>query len=198
MPDPRTDDEARAGRVARSPALAEATVTGPGATLRVQPPMARFILRGPAEAASACSLVLGATPSADPCRAVAAGRAAALWLGPDEWLLLLPAGTSDAMAGCLGDAAGALVEVSHRQVALHLDGPRAAEILNAACPLDLHDRHFPVGMCTRTVFGKAEIVLWRTAPQGFHLEVWRSFAGYVHALLAEAMAELRASSTSAA
>jgi sarcosine oxidase subunit gamma len=38
---------------------------------------------------------------------------------------------------------------------------------------------FPIGMCTRTLFGKAEIVLWRTGEAQFHIEVWRSFAGYV-------------------
>jgi sarcosine oxidase subunit gamma len=40
-------------------------------------------------------------------------------------------------------------------------------------------------MCTRTVFAKAEIVLWRTSAEVFHLEVWRSFATYVVELLRE-------------
>jgi sarcosine oxidase, subunit gamma len=45
-------------------------------------------------------------------------------------------------------------------------------------------------MCTRTVLAKAEIVLWRRAHDSFHLEVWRSFAGYVSGVLAEAAREL--------
>jgi sarcosine oxidase gamma subunit len=28
-------------------------------------------------------------------------------------------------------------------------------------------------------------VLWRTRPDAFHLEVWRSFAGYVVGILSE-------------
>jgi sarcosine oxidase subunit gamma len=40
-------------------------------------------------------------------------------------------------------------------------------------------------MCTRTVFGKTEIVPWRRAADGFHVAVARSFAAYVHALLRE-------------
>jgi sarcosine oxidase subunit gamma len=40
------------------------------------------------------------------------------------------------------------------------------------------------------MFAKAEIVLWRTGKEVFHLEVWRSFAGYVRALLREAADEL--------
>jgi sarcosine oxidase subunit gamma len=77
------------------------------------------------------------------------------------------------------------VDVSHRQIALEIAGRQAAAILSNACPLDLDIRQFPVHMCTRTVLAKAEIVLWRTAPDVFHLEVWRSFQGYVQQLLAE-------------
>ena len=40
-------------------------------------------------------------------------------------------------------------------------------------------------MCTRTLFAKADIVLWRTAADAFHVEMWRSFGDYVRALLAE-------------
>jgi sarcosine oxidase subunit gamma len=75
--------------------------------------------------------------------------------------------------------------VSHRQTALEIRGPRVEELLNSACPLDLDVRAFAVGMCTRTVFAKADIVLWRTREDAFHVEIWRSFAGYVTGLLGE-------------
>jgi sarcosine oxidase subunit gamma len=79
----------------------------------------------------------------------------------------------------------ALVDISHRQFALEVSGPHAAIILNGACPLDLDLGEFPIGMCTRTALAKADIVLWRTRSDAFHLEVWRSFAGYVAGLLGE-------------
>jgi sarcosine oxidase subunit gamma len=44
-------------------------------------------------------------------------------------------------------------------------------------------------MCTRTVLAKADIVLWRTREAAFHLEVWRSFGGYVTGLLREIATE---------
>jgi sarcosine oxidase subunit gamma len=78
-----------------------------------------------------------------------------------------------------------LVDISHRQVALEISGIEAATILAGACPLDLDLGQFPVHMCTRTVLAKAEIVLWRTAPEVFHLEVWRSFLSYAQDLLIE-------------
>jgi sarcosine oxidase subunit gamma len=154
------------------------------------PPATRYILRGDAAVRVAAQQALTLQLAASPCRAVSDGKRAALWLGPDEWLLI----AADGAAATLGAALNAalqglphsLVDVSHRQVALALDGPQAATLLAAGCPLDLDARAFPVNMCTRTVLGKAEIVLWRTAADAFRIEVWRSFAAYLSAFLAEA------------
>jgi heterotetrameric sarcosine oxidase gamma subunit len=87
------------------------------------------------------------------------------------------------------DLVAATVDVSHRDTALRVSGRRAAWSLNAFCALDLHPSAFPVGMCTRTVLGKAEIVLWRTGPDEFRIEVARSLAPYVWACLEEARRE---------
>jgi sarcosine oxidase subunit gamma len=82
------------------------------------------------------------------------------------------------------------VDVSHRQIAFEVTGAHAHLALNAGCPLDLHLESFPVGMCTRTILGKADIILWRTDAIVFHVEVWRSFAEYAAQFLAEASREL--------
>jgi sarcosine oxidase subunit gamma len=152
------------------------------------PPCVRLILRGGAAAVEAAGAALGFALPAMPCRAVVAGRRSALWLGPDEWLIL--AALSDPVGVALGQAmrgvAHALVDVGHRQVGLELNGLAVAEVLNSGCPLDLDNAAFPVGMCTRTVFGKSEIVLWRVADETFRVEVARSFAPYVRALMQEA------------
>lgn len=149
-------------------------------------PAARFVLRG-SEAVAAASAAFGVAIPTTPLRAAAGAGRAALWLGPDEWLLLGPAAEVEAIAATLGAAlAGlphSLVDVSHRQTGLVLEGPGAALALNAAVPLDLSLAAFPVGMAVRTIFEKAEIVLWRTDPERFHVEVWRSFAPYVRELL---------------
>jgi sarcosine oxidase subunit gamma len=83
----------------------------------------------------------------------------------------------------MGTHPHSLVEVSDRQIGLVVAGPEAEAVLSVGCPLDLDQTAFPVGMCTRTVLSKAEIVLWRTAPDTFHLEVWRSFGAYLRAFL---------------
>jgi sarcosine oxidase subunit gamma len=83
-----------------------------------------------------------------------------------------------------------IVDVSHRQLGLELRGPHAAWLLNAGCPLDLELSAFPVGMCTRTVFLKTEITLWRTASEHFHIEIWRSFTDYFVGVLREVAREI--------
>ena len=87
----------------------------------------------------------------------------------------------------MSNAAHALIDVSHRNVAFEIAGPRAAAALNAGCPLDLHETAFPPGTATRTLLGKAEIVLIRPGSQPvYRVECWRSFATYVHGFLLEA------------
>ena len=120
------------------------------------------------------------------------GARSALMIGPDEWPLLGPDGeAAQAMRaiGAVVEEPHALVDVSHRNVAFTLSGALAADVLATGCMLDLDPAAFPAGMATRTLFAKAEIVLWRTGAEAFHVEVWRSFAGYLHGLLVEASRE---------
>ena len=170
---------------ARSPPRLDA-----GPTLAPLAPAARYILRGGPPVRIAAEKAAGVGIPAEACRALTREGRAALWLGPDEWLLIAPEAQSAALAGALAAAlAGlphSLVDVGHRQSGCELRGPRAETLLAAGCPLDLAASAFPVGMCTRTVLAKAEVVLWRTAAEVFRLEVARSFVAYVSEFLAEA------------
>lgn len=153
-------------------------------------PATRLTLRGAAQVGAAAGRTLGLEIPTIACRANATGERAALWLGPDEWLLIAPVAEGEALerslCAALEGLPHSLVDVSHRQMAFAVSGARAATLLASGCPLDLDERAFPVGMCTRTMFAKAEVVLWRTAPATFRLEVWRSFAAYVSQYLADA------------
>ncbi len=154
-------------------------VNGAAVTITTAPPMARWIVRS-----DGAAVAFGVPLPVSPCRAVTVGARTALWLGPDEWLLLAPEG--DAVDF---DAGNAVVDIGHRQVGLRVEGSDSARVLNGGCPLDLGPAAFPVGTCTRTVFAKTEIVLWRCAADCFHVEVARSFAAYVCALLSEIAVE---------
>ncbi len=154
----------------------------------------KLLLRGDAEVRDRSASVLGFALPADPLRATVGAGAEALWLGPDEWLLLVPAGAVEAVAQALGAELGglhhALVPVSHRLVGIAIDGPHATAILGAGCPLDLHPRVFGPGAVTRTLLGKAEIILHRPeGGSGFRLYLARSFAPYIWAWLEAAACE---------
>lgn len=157
------------------------------ARARAAAPMVRFSLRLPEVGIAAASASLG-LDLAQPINRIATSRSrTACRLGPDEWLLLAEEDEADAIATAIAtalpDGRFALVDIAQRQTGILLEGSAACAMLNAGCPLDLDLAAFPVGMATRTLFFKADIVLWRTGPAAFHIEVWRSFAPYVWELL---------------
>jgi len=154
---------------------------------RVAPFATRFILRGGADVVAPVAEALGVAPPTRPLGSASEGARAALWQGPDEWLLIAENDAPDLGAKLEAALAGVfhtLVDVSHRQVAYEVSGPGAERLLNAAVPLDLDVSAFPVGMATRTWLMKSEVGLWRPEAQKFRLEVSRSFGPYVTALLA--------------
>jgi sarcosine oxidase subunit gamma len=174
----------------RSPLEGLALPAGPRFALTEALPAARFILRGGEGARLACGIAFGAEPPQQLGLAGEGAGRAAIWLGPDEWLMIAdgadPAPLSETLESVLDGTAHSLVDVSHRQIGLIASGSAVPRVLNAGCPLDLDLSTFPVGFATRTLFDKAEIVLWRRAEATFHVEIWRSFAPWLAASLAEA------------
>ncbi|MBB3595417.1 sarcosine oxidase subunit gamma [Rhizobium sp. BK529] len=169
----------------RKPALFGLLAGSATARLTVTPTASRISLRAPADSVPALSSALGLDLPTMPKTSGRAEGRSALWLGPDEWLVIDEAG-SDLPA--LLSGAGVLhsaVDVSHRNVGIIVSGPGAEATLSAGCPQNLSLEIFPVGACTRTIFGKAEIVLFRTEDDTFRVECWRSFSDYVFGLLAE-------------
>jgi sarcosine oxidase subunit alpha len=171
-----------------------APVSRPSAVVQLTAlaPTTKLSIRAGTAAATGIGLALGVLLPTVPCRAVIARDRAALWLGPDEWLIVAPdneTGLAQLATAAAGNHPASVVDVSHRSGTLEITGSRAAWCLNAFCALDLHLAAFPVGMCTRTVLGKAEIMLWRIAPEVFHLDVDRSYGPYVWACLEAARLE---------
>jgi sarcosine oxidase, subunit gamma len=179
---------------ARQSVLEGVEASGRAGTFSLLPPLSRLNYRGRISTVGRVAAAFGVEPAMEPCRAATFGDRAALWLGPDEWLLLAKEGEArsiiDRLAIALAPLSYSLVDVSHRQVALKIVGPQAELLLNAGCPLDLDRQAFPVGMCTRTLLQKTEIVLWRVAETEFHIEVARSFAPYAWRFLEQAERDL--------
>jgi sarcosine oxidase subunit gamma len=171
--------------VERRVALAGRAASATGVKLDVLPPAERLSLRAPQASVAALTKALGlALPQKPKTSASKAGRTA-LWLGPDEWLVIDEAG-KDLLADCAKvTVLHSAVGISHRNVAIAVTGPAAAATINAGCPQDLSLDAFPVGAASRTILGKAEIVLLRSAEDAFRVECWRSFSDYVFTFLSE-------------
>lgn len=117
---------------------------------------------------------------------------AVLWLGPDEWLVIGPDGSApglvEASRTALGGSPGSVVDVSANRTTIHLAGPRAREVLESVCSLDLHPRAFAPGRCAQTLLGRTQAVLWQLDDgPGYRILVRNSFACYLVDLLLDSM-----------
>jgi sarcosine oxidase subunit gamma len=114
----------------------------------------------------------------------------ALCVGPDEWFLL----AQTAEAGMIQDrfqqviAPHSLVDVSHREVGIDINGPSAGIVLSSGLALDLSIMSPASG--ARTIFDKAPIVLIKHSGDHYRIEVWQSFAAHAWELLAAASREI--------
>jgi sarcosine oxidase subunit gamma len=155
------------------------------AQLAAAPNAARASIRAYPDAVGALSAALGVSLPTKPKTSSTNAGITAMWLGPDEWLLIGPDGTDFVALAAKSNVFHSAVDVSHRNVGIIVSGPGARVAIASACPHDLTDASFPVGACTRTVFGKMEIVLHRESEQLYRVECWRSFADYCFGMLVE-------------
>jgi sarcosine oxidase subunit gamma len=144
---------------------------------------------------AAVGRVLDLLLPSEPCTSAAKAQIAALWLGPDEWLVTCPAHDVPRLVGALrealADVHAAITDVTDGRVAFRLAGPNARYVLAKGCPLDLHPRVFPVGSCAQSLLAKATVLIHLLDDQteggpGFDLHVARSFADYLWLWLEDA------------
>lgn len=154
------------------------------------PPAARISLRARQAARGDLGRALGIDLPTTPKSVASDGKGrSALWLGPDEWLIVDEA--DDVATKIMADlaATGAVhsaVDVSHRNTAIMVTGEGAEATLAAGCPQDLRLAQFPVDTASRTVLGKIEVIVWRLSEDMFRVECWRSFSDYAFTFLADA------------
>jgi sarcosine oxidase subunit gamma len=115
----------------------------------------------------------------------------ALWLGPDEWLVVGWPNTalsftrggfahrglgSDIVTGF--EAAESLVDVSANRVVIELAGDRRFELLEQGCGLDLHPRSWRAGRCAQTLLARVPVIL-QERPEATRVFVRPSYAGWL-------------------
>jgi sarcosine oxidase subunit gamma len=120
------------------------------------------------------------------------GGHTALWLGPDEWLVV-----SEADAGTLVDqlreAAGGttaqVLDLSANRTVIELTGPGARSVLEKGCPADLHPRTFRDGSAIVTSLARVPVLVWKVDAERFRVMPRASLARYVAAWLLDAVRE---------
>ena len=122
--------------IERRSALAGSEASGSGVRAALLPPAQRVSLRAPAASLSALSKALGLNLPANPKTSTSDDGRTALWLGPDEWLVIDEAG-GDSLADCAKvKALHSAVDVSHRNVAILVSGAACEAALSSGCPQD--------------------------------------------------------------
>jgi sarcosine oxidase subunit gamma len=122
--------------------------------------------------------------------ALARGRGA-LWMSPDELLVLVPHAEAPAVVTRLGNALAGVhhlaVEVSDARAVFRLTGDldAAREVLAKLTPADLSPTAFGEGEVRRTKLGQVAAAFW-IEDGGITLVSFRSVARYVFDLLANA------------
>lgn len=166
-------------------------------TLCECPYRGQLLLRGEATDtgfAAAVAHVLGLGLPIAPNTSASAGRCSALWLGPDEWLIITPDGseteTLSALTAALSGRHHAVTDVSDGRAVIRLAGPCARDVLMKGCSLDLHPRAFAAGQCAQTRLARSHVLLHQIeAAPAYDVYTQRSFADYVWRWLEDAASE---------
>lgn len=149
-------------------------------------------LRKPApEAIEQARLLLGVTLPVEPNRAVGTD-VRAVWMGPDEWMVIEPQAAPAGLEMLSGAAAVLAVEVGDGRYALDVEGPEARHFLSKAVSIDLHPREFSVDRSAMTLFAQIPVVIDHIAADRFRLWFDVSLRDYVRKWCDEALVEFTA------
>jgi sarcosine oxidase subunit gamma len=104
------------------------------------------------------------------------------WLGPNEWLVVVEAGSEVSVEAQLREVLQghySIVDVSGGQTLINLSGKKTEMLLKKSSVYDFHPNNFPAGRCVQTTFAKAGALISKRADGSFDLVIRRSFADYV-------------------
>ena len=130
---------------------------------------------------------LGVALPLKPNTSVATANVDALWLGPDEWLLVgrNPRTLSDRIA----IERGFVTDVSHGRAAWRISGPHTLDLLAKGCSLDLHPRAFEIGACAQTAIAHVGVLIHQRADDCREIYCARSYAQHLWHWFTEAASE---------
>jgi len=115
-----------------------------------------------------------------------------LWLGPAEWLLIVPESDEVLIASELShdgadDWAVAIIVSDHYSI-ITIQGSETAEVLAQACGIDTHPQKFSIGQCCRCAFARTTAIVRPLDSRGaYELILESSFVRYAEHWLSRAI-----------
>lgn len=128
--------------------------------------------------------VLGLDLPTKPRSSAAWGEVQALWLSPDQWLILCPRAKTEDLLAALRNALNGIhsfaVDVSDMRTILRIEGGAARAVLLKGCSLDLQSPDYEPGTVRRLRFAEVAglIHIVSGKPDVIDLYVFRSYADY--------------------
>ena len=114
----------------------------------------------------------------------------ALWLAPDEWLVISNSSLDENIEAVQKvKAHTAVTDLSANRLIFSIKGADARVILAKCCDFDFHPSVFAIGNCAQTLFAKSQALIECIAEDEFHIYVRNSFSRYVAELLIDASKE---------
>jgi sarcosine oxidase subunit gamma len=154
-------------------AHADADISGTGVVMKEIPYRGLINIRGDAAASTFVDAVQKAVKLSPPVDAnTVAGKAGTtriMWLGPDEWLVITSEKGAERALKALwknlkvDGLHAAVTDSTHARTCIEISGPRAREVLQKGCSLDLHPRVFGPGRSAQCIVAKTGVMLTQTA-----------------------------------
>ena len=151
-----------------------------------------LVLKGGPAAQEQFSKVLGMNVPCIPNTVTVGNDKSLLWLGPEEWLLIVSDSEEERIASELSFSAViesmvAIVVSDHYSV-ITIQGSETVDVLAQACSIDLHPKKFSTGQCCRCAFARTTAIVRPLDSQGtYELIVESSYEQYTKDWLKKAI-----------
>ena len=155
-------------------------------TIREAGPLGMIVLRAKPDVAGLAEAIAAATGCAVPekRRIVLNGDRAAGWMGPDEYLLILPRAEATVAVKTLAEKLAGqhhlAADISDMRAVFDIEGANAGEVLMKISPADLSI--LAPSELRRSRAGQVPAAFWATG-QGLRIICFRSVADYMFKLL---------------
>ena len=161
-------------------------------TIKRPTPCGMLMLKGDRIAQDRFSEVLGMDIPRISNTATVHDTYSVLWLGPAEWLLIVPESDEDRIASelsydAVNDWAVAIIVSDHYSI-ITIQGSETTEVLAQACGIDIHPQKFSIGQCCRCAFARTTAIVRPLDSQGtYELILESSYVQYAEHWLSRAI-----------